>query len=205
MTLSGEIRAGIHEIGIAVRRPEEFALRWRDGKAFLARPSVIVPVLIINAVLGFAAYGLTIGLHGGALAMVKQAFLCAACGAAWLVALPALYVINSLLGSRLNASTTMLAALVTISFGALAILASVPVTWFFAVALPSTAVNVQIAVQVLAFAGVSFCMVDVFLRVMRALEPNRQPAYAFIWLCLVGTLGLELMNLLGAGPFALVR
>jgi hypothetical protein len=205
MTLSSEIRAGIQEIGLAVRHPEAFAQQWRDRHVFRARPSVMVPVLIVNAMLGFAAYGLTIGLHNGALAMLEQAVLCAACGTAWLMAFPALYVINSLLGSKLNASTTMFAALVTISFGALAMLASVPVSWFFAVTLPSTATGAQLVVQVIVFAGISFCMVDVFLRVMRVLDPHRQPSYAFVWLCLVGTLGVELMNLLGAGPFALAH
>jgi hypothetical protein len=38
-------------------------------------------------------------------------------------------------------------------------------------------------------------MVDVFLRVMKALEPERSTFYAFVWLCLVGAIGGELFAL----------
>ena len=108
--------------------------------------------------------------------------------------MPALYIINTVLGSRLDASTTTLAALATVSFGALAMLAGVPIAWFFAVTLPYPAVRV--AVNVVCFAGVGVAMIDVFLRIMKALEPDRSRLFALLWLGLVAVIGVELMILL---------
>lgn len=196
MSTALQLRRGIAEIGLALRRPEELALRWRDRhlNAAAAPPALVFPILLASAVLGIAAYGLTMGLHqgvGGMLAgAIKAPF---AAGLAWTVALPALYIINSSLGSKLDASTTLLAALATVSFGALAMLASVPVNWFFSLALPFSLV--RIAVNALVFTGVGICMVDVFLRVMKALEPERGRSFAVIWLSLVGVIGAELMAL----------
>jgi hypothetical protein len=151
--------------------------------------------LLLTAVLGLAAYGLTMGLHldtqAMLLAAVKAPF---AAGTAWAIALPSLYILNSALGSRLDASTTMLAALTTCAFGALAMLASVPVTWFFTIALPFA--PMRWAVNVLVFTGVGIAMTDTFLRVMASLEPKRTRAVAVLWLGLVGIIGTELMILL---------
>jgi hypothetical protein len=196
MSTALQLRRGIEEIGLALRRPEQLATRWRDRHqdAAGAPPPLVFPILLANAVLGIAAYGLTMGLHqgvGGMLAgAVKAPF---AAGLAWMVALPALYIVNSSLGSKLDASTTVLAALATVSFGALAMLASVPVNWFFSLALPYDAV--RLAVNGLVFASVGICMTDVFLRVMKALEPDRKRGFAVIWLLLVGVIGAELMTL----------
>jgi hypothetical protein len=52
---------------------------------------------------------------------------------------------------------------------------------------------VQLLVQLVTFAGVAICMVDVFMRTMRALEPERSRFYPFLWLALVGVIGGELM------------
>ena len=196
MSTALQLRRGIVEIGLALRRPEQLALRWRDRhqNAADAPPRLVFPILLANAVLGLAAYGLTMGLHLGVGGMVAGAMKAPfAAGLAWTVALPALYIINSSLGSKLDASTTLLAALATVSFGALAMLASVPVNWFFSLALPYT--SVRTAVNVMVFASVGICMVDVFLRVMKALEPNRGRGFAVIWLLLVGVIGAELMVL----------
>ncbi len=196
MNVAQEVRAGIREIGLALRRPEELTLRWRDRRTVSDAPGpVVFPVLVVNAVVGLAAYGLTLGLHrdvGGMLEGAAKAPLAA--GLAWTLALPALYIINSALGSRLDVSTTFLAALTTVSFGALAMLASVPINWFFSLALPYPAVRA--GVNLVVFTGVGICMVDVFMRVMKALEPERPRVYAFLWLALVGVIGLELMTLL---------
>ncbi len=196
MTLLEEIRVGLREIGIALRRPEELTVRWRDRRAGAAAPRpAVFALLLANAVLGLAAYGLTMGLHAGPVAMLEGAVKAPlAAGTAWAVALPALYIVNTALGSKLDGSTTLLAALATVSFGALAMLASVPIAWFFAVALPYR--WVQTLVQLVTFAGVGVCMADVFLRTMKALEPDRSRAYAALWLALVGVIGIELMVLL---------
>jgi hypothetical protein len=195
MNVAQELRAWIREIGVALRRPEEFTLRWRDRKVVQAPSPLVFPLLIANAVVGLAAYGLTLGLHRGLGGMIEGAAKAPlAAGLAWTLALPALYIINSALGSTLDASTTFLAALTTVSFGALAMLASVPINWFFSLALPFW--PVRLLVNVVIFAGVGIAMVDVFMRVMKALEAERSRFYAFLWLALVGVIGIELMSLL---------
>lgn len=196
MAQLAEVRAAIREIGVALRRPEEFTARWRDRALAPAPPPAVFLVLGVNAVLGLAAYGLVMEMPQGPAAMLSGAIKAPlAAGLAWGIALPALYVINSALGSKLDGSTTLLAALVTCSFGALAMLAGVPITWFFNLAVPSPAV--QVAVQIVTFAGVGICMVDVFLRTMKALEPERSRGYPILWLSLVGAIGIELMVFLG--------
>lgn len=196
MHTATQLRRGIVEIGLALRRPEQLAVRWRDRRqpGADAPTRLVFPILLANAVVVIAAYGLTMGLHLGAGGMIAAAAKAPfAAGLAWAVALPALYIINSSLGSKLDASTTVLAALATVSFGALAMLASVPVNWFFTLALPYSAV--RLAVNGLVFSAVAVCMVDVFLRVMKALEPERSRAFAVVWLLLVGVIGAELMAL----------
>jgi hypothetical protein len=196
MSIALQLREGIAEIGVALRRPEEFAVRWRDRHAnrAAAPPRAVFPVLLATAILGLAAYGLTMGLHEGVAGMASGATRAPfAAGLAWMMALPALYIINSSLGSKLDPSTTLLAALATVSFGALAMLASVPVSWFFHLALPFA--WVRMVVHLAVFSSVGICMMDVFLRVMKALEPDRSRAYAVVWLGLVGVIGCELMVL----------
>jgi hypothetical protein len=196
MSLVLEMKRGVFEVGRALRRPEELAVRWRDREEERDAPTrVIFFVLFLAAVLGLAGYGLTMGMHKDALQMlISAAKAPLAAGTAWAVALPALYVVNSATGSKLDASTTVLAALTTCSFGALAMLAGVPVNWFFTIALPYTAT--RWAVNILVFTGVGIAMIDVFVRVMRALEPDRDRAAAYLWLGLVGVIGCELMILL---------
>ncbi len=194
MTVLEELRDAVSQVGVALRRPEAFTTRFRD-RALEGPPNrFLVPVLLGNAVLGLAAYGLTIGFPEGASGMLAAAAKAPiAAGLAWTLALPALYILGSALGSRLDAPTTFLAALTTVSFGALAMLASVPVSWFFALALPYEAI--RLAVHATVFAGVGVCMVDVFLRTMKALEPERGRFFALVWLALVGVIGGELMLL----------
>jgi hypothetical protein len=202
MMWTQRIGASFFEIGLALRRPEQLAKRWRDREE---RPSdapdpVVFGLLLATAVLGLAAYGLTMGLHLGPKAMIASAVRApVAAGAAWCVALPALYVIHGALGSRLDVSTTLLAALATVSFGSLAMLASVPVNWFFTLALPYT--WARVLVNLLVFSGVGFCMSDVFLRTMRALEPDESLAYPIVWLLLLAIVGTELMVLLDVFTF----
>jgi hypothetical protein len=195
--MSTSLLSGFIEVGHAVRRPELLATRWRDRRERPADapPTSVFAALLVTAVLGLAAYGLTMGLHLDAPAMLLAAAKAPfAAGTAWAIALPSLYILNSALGSKLDASTTMLAALTTCSFGALAMLASVPINWFFTLALPFTAIRWLISVVV--FTGVGIAMTDTFLRVMGALEPSRTRAVAISWLGLVGIIGTELMILL---------
>ncbi len=200
MTL--DLYDGFLEVGRAIRRPETLAERWRD-RALLpedAPPLGVFVALTLTAILGLAAYGLTMGMHHGAAGMLAAAGKAPlAAGAGWSIALPSLYIVKQKLGSRLDASTTALAALITCSFGALAMLAGAPVSWFFTVAVPVS--FVRYLVNFIIFAGVGVAMTDVFLRIMKHIAPEESRATAFLWLALVGTLGAELMVLLNLFNF----
>lgn len=202
MTLAQRALSSFFEIGFALRKPEVFAKRWRDRREQPAgAPDPIVfALLLLTAIVGLAAYGVTMGLHLGPTAMISAGIRAPlAAGCAWLVALPALYIIHGALGSRLDASTTLLVALSTVSFASLAMLASVPINWFFTLALPFT--WARYLINGLVFAGVGFCMGDVFLRTMRALEPDEGVTYPILWLVLLAGIGGELMILLDLFQF----
>jgi hypothetical protein len=187
------LRGALAHVGEALREPEAFALRWhREGTPYHV---AVFAALALTSIVGTTAYGIIMGLLGGPEAMLLAGLRCtAAAGIAWSLPLPALYILNSLSGSRLRPSTTFLAALVTTSWGGLAMLAAIPVSWFFTVALPYP--RVLLAVHLLVFAIVGVAMVDVFGRVMASLEPERGRAPA-LWLVLVGAIGGELFYAFG--------
>ncbi len=202
MSPTESIRTSISEVGQAVRRPEELARRWKERgtNGEVAPPPAVFAVLLFTAVIGTASYGLFMHLHRGLAGMGEGALLFPlAAGMAWVLAFPALYIINTILGSRLDFSTTALAATITVAFGATAMLASIPITWFFTLALPFTAI--RWTVNFIVFAGVGICMSDVFLRVMKAVEPTRSQGYAFVWLMLLSAIGVQLFWLLGLFNF----
>jgi hypothetical protein len=191
------LRASIGHIGQALREPEAFALRWhREGAPYAWWVFV---ALALTAIVGTTTYGLTMGVLGGA----SRMFICGlsfttAAGIAWSLPLPALYILNSLSGSRLRVSTTFLAALVTTSWGGLALIASIPINWFFTVAIPIP--WFVLLVNLVVFAGVGVAMADVFCRVIASLEPwrGRLPGW---WLLLVGVIGGELFYAFGLFDF----
>jgi hypothetical protein len=195
------LRASIGHIGQALREPEAFALRWHQEGApyewwvFLA--------LALTAIAGTTTYGLTMGLLNGTSAMLTSSLACtAASGIAWSLSLPALYILNSLTGSRLRVSTTFLAALVATSWGGLAMIASIPINWFFTVAIPVP--WFVLLVNLAVFTGLGVCMVDVFARIMETLEPSRGRAPVW-WLLLVGAIGGELFYAFHLFPFEAIR
>ena len=198
--LRSHLRSCVAHVGLALREPEAFALRWhREGAPYA--PSVFA-ALAFTAIAGTLTYGLTIGILGGPRRMLACALAAtAAAGIAWSVPLPALYILNSLSGSRLRASTTFLAALVTTSWGGLALMASIPINWFFTVAVPIG--WFALLVNLVVFTGVGASMADVFCRVMERLEPvrGRLPGW---WLVLVSALGGELFYAFGLFDFSLL-
>jgi hypothetical protein len=182
------LRDNIAHVGRALREPEAFALRWQQGAPYRWH---VFAALTLTAVLGTTAYGLVMGLGQGPAAMLRSGLHCTlAAGIGWALPLPALYILNSLTGSRLGASTTFLAALVTTSWGGLALLAALPVGWFFSVALEHLPLVVLIT-HLAVFAAVGVAMIDVFCRVIERLEPRRGRAPAW-WLLLVAAIGSEL-------------
>ena len=167
-----------------------------------------VPALALTAILGTLTYGLTMGILGGAAAILLDAIRCTtAAGLAWGIALPSLYIFNSLSGSRLKPSTTLLAALVTTSWGGLAMIASIPINWFFTVSLhdliadPQRVTWLVRGVNLVVFTGVGISMVDVFGRVIEALEPKRG-RWPVLWLAVVSAIGGELFYAFGLFEFA---
>jgi len=192
------LRAGLAHIGQALREPEAFTLRWHQETSPYAW--WVFVALALTAIVGTLSYGLTLGILGGPIRMTTCALaLTAAAGIAWAVPLPALYILNSLSGSRLRASTTLLAALVTTSWGGLALMASIPINWFFTAAVPVG--WFVLLVNLVVFAGVGAAMVDVFCRVMEQLEPARGRAPGW-WLALVGAIGGELFYAFGLFDFS---
>jgi hypothetical protein len=192
------LRTGLAHVGQALREPEAFALRWhREASPYAWW---VFAALALTAIAGTLSYGLTLGILGGPHRMAACALaLTAAAGIAWAVPLPALYILNSLSGSRLRASTTLLAALVTTSWGGLALMASIPINWFFTTAVPLG--WFMLLVNLVVFAGVGAAMVDVFCRVMEQLEPARGRAPGW-WLALVGAIGGELFYAFGLFDFS---
>jgi hypothetical protein len=192
-----QFQSGLAHVGQALREPEEFAKGWQRGTAHYG--PWVWAALLGTAIFGTTTYGMTMGLLGGAEAVLYKAAVCTfAAGTAWAVALPALYILNSLEGSRLSFSTTVLAALVTVSWGGLAMVASIPINWFFLTAIPHS--KFALAINLVVFAGVGVAMSDVFRRVMRRLEPERETFPAW-WLLLVMAIGSELFFHLGLFNF----
>src|SRR5262245_20470836 len=198
--LRAQIRSGIVHVGQALREPEEFAVNFQTGVA--RYPWWVWVALGLTAVLGTTTYGMTMGLLGGTRDILQKGLLCTlAAGLAWGIPLPALYILNSLSGARLSAASTLLAALVTTSWGGLAMIASIPINWFFTAAVPHP--GFVLLVNLTVFAGVGVAMIDVFGRVMARLEPGRQAPPTW-WLVLVGAIGCELFYFFGLFHFAQV-
>jgi hypothetical protein len=195
--LHDRLRTCLGYIGQALHDPEAFAVDWQEHGA----PGAwwVFAALTLTAIAGTASYGLILGLTGGAGHMLRSSVcLTVAAGIAWGLPLPALYILNSLTGSRLTPGTTFLAALVTTSWGGLALIASIPISLFFTTALPYPVV--VLLTNLVVFSGVGLSMVDVFGRVMAQLEPQRGRAPA-VWLVLVGAIGAELFYYFGLFSF----
>jgi hypothetical protein len=194
------LHVSVSHVGQALREPEAFTLRWHeDGTPY---EWWVFAALALTAIAGTITYGLTMGILEGPQRMFWCAFaFTAAAGIGWTLPLPALYILNSLSGSRLRATTTFLAALVTTSWGGLAMIASVPINWFFSVAVPVP--WFVLIVNLVVFSGVGLAMVDVFARVMERLEPTRGRAPAW-WLVLVAAIGGELYYAFDLFHFGLI-
>jgi hypothetical protein len=193
-----DLRLGIRQVGVALRDPEAFAVAWNEGRNDYQWPVWVA--LLVTAIVGTTTYGMTMGLLGGAGDIFFKGFICTlAAGLAWAIPLPALYILNSLSGSRLPASSTLLAALVTVSWGGLAMIASIPINWFFTATVPHP--TFVLLVNLIVFTGVGVSMVDVFRRVMLRLEPKRHFAPVW-WLMIVGIIGAELFFFFGLFQFA---
>src|ERR1700722_6922977 len=99
--LRNHLRSCVAHVGLALREPEAFALRWhREGAPY---PWAVFAALALTAIVGTTTYGMTMGMLGGVGHMLQSGMACtAAAGIAWSLPLPALYILNSLTGSRLR-------------------------------------------------------------------------------------------------------
>lgn len=173
----------------ALREPEAFAA----AHAALPSPRTLA-ALIATASLGVGTYGAAMHAWDGAAAMGENGLLAiAAAGIAWTASLPTLLVLGAMNGSQLRPPAVALATLITVSFGGLAMLASIPVLLYFELCVPHTAM--RFFVNALVFSGVGLCMSDVFLRVMARLEGFRFLHLA--WLALLSVVGAEMFYVLG--------
>lgn len=198
MTNSIGLQAMLREVSLAIRRPEELVQRWRDAEVRPLRQ--LIAVLLVNAIFGTATYGLTMQMHKGALAMLGSGFWAtAAAGLAWVIALPSLYIVNTALGSQLGLRSSLLVASVTVCFGAWAMLASVPINWFFSVAVRDG--DVRLLVNLVVYSGVGVCMTDVFMRCLRTLDPHGPRLLGYLWITLLAIIGAELFVLFGVFSF----
>lgn len=202
-------RMGWRELGDCLRHPEMTALRWSQrkfnpqdknhislpDKHQKQAPSLsLFTTLLTYTLLGMMAYGFTLQMHNGTTAMVKNAWsmpltLCFA----WMLAFPSLYIINTALGSRVDLSTTLLALLITLGLGSLAMMTLVPIHWFFSITLQN--IQHQHWIHLASLSLVGLCMADVFLRIMRALEPDHNPVFSVIWILLVSLISFEMSHL----------
>jgi hypothetical protein len=173
----------------AFRDPEAFVLRWHTG----GQPyhGGVFVLLAGVAVLGTAAYGALIGAPAGSSRALDCALAFAGASAlSWFAPLPAVYVLNSLSGARLRASTTFLAALVTAAWGGLGFFALLPIAALYLVAFSNH--WAVLAAHLVALGFVAACMAAVYSRVQKGLEPKRGAGRGW-WLWLFVGLQIELL------------
>lgn len=199
MSRPSAIDGGFRALGWAVRHPEDLAVRWRDRVLGAARsPPGIFAALFALAAGGIAAHAVALGLHLAPQAMlISAAHAVLALALPWLATIPALYILNTWLGSNLDRSTTVLAALLPLGLGAGVLFTLAPVTAFLTLALPYPAACVLWNGVALALAALA--AIHVLGRVMCALEPDRLRHVPVAWVNLVLILTAELLFLVG--PF----
>lgn len=171
--------------------PERTVRRWAcEGPT----PPLAWPLLGATAALGMgtwcamlhawrgADHALVAGLHG-----------VLATGIGWCAAIPSLVVLGGLFGSKLQPRAPVLASLVAVAWGGLALLCAVPILWFFEITTGGEPWARALAVGATGL-GVGICITSVFLRSMRVLDTGRSFFY-FVWVGLLGSTCAEMIVL----------
>lgn len=181
-------------VAIAFRDPEGFLQKWhREGHPY--SPAVFAALAAV-AVLGCLAYGATLGLGEGPEGVGRAAGLYTLAAAlSWAVPLPAVYVLNSMTGMTLRASTVFLASLVTAAWGGAALVAFLPVSLVYLLSFPGVRWLALLAHGVV-FTLVGLSMASVFGRQIERLEPGRGGGRVW-WLWLFVGLKVALLHSLG--------
>src|SRR6185437_14987700 len=110
MTAALALTSPLSWIGAAIRRPEELVVRWRDRHGAIGDrlPAAGFVVLALAGIVGLAGYGFTMGIPTGLASVGRHALLVPA-GAvlAWLLCLPSLYILYTVIGATIDRSTTL--------------------------------------------------------------------------------------------------
>jgi hypothetical protein len=182
----------------AFTEPEALILAWHRSAG---QPRLeLFALLAAVAVAGTAAYGALLAAPGNPEQLARAGGLFALAAAlSWLAPLPAVYILNSMAGARLRASTTFLAALLTAAWGGLGFLSLLPVAALvlYTFASPWAA----LAAHLLVIAAVGLCMAVMYARLQAALEPTRGGSSWWLWLCVL--LMVELLYVFGLVRFTL--
>lgn len=171
----------VRSVFTALERPQEFVERTPDDATLLA--------LTGGASLGIVVYGGTIHAAEGVGVVVASAVRAlVTAGTAWCLAVPALIVVGSLLGSVVPWRRTVFASLITLNFGGLAFLASIPVVLLLELASPFP--WTRHLVNTMVVFGVGGCSTLIFERTMARLEGRR--LFHRVWMSVFGVLFLEI-------------
>ena len=174
---------------------------------------MIVAMLVMGALFG-GAYGLTMGFHGGlrqaAVSAVKVPFLLVL---PLLIAIPALYPFNALLGSRMRPIQTIAVASAGVATTAVLLVALAPLSVFFLLSGVSYSFLKLFHVAVFFVSGYfgAFVLYDGLQAVAARVGPSQSLLLLQVWLCLYGYVGAQLAWVMRpfvgdpARPFALFR
>lgn len=165
----------------ALERPGDFVEREPDDGTLLA--------LATGASVGIGVYGGTIHAAEGVgvvLASGLRALVTA--GTAWGLAVPALIVVGSLLGSVVAWRRAVFASLIAVNFGGLAFLASIPVALLLELSSPFP--WTRHLVNTMVVLGVGGCSTLIFERTMARLEAPR--LFHRVWMAVFGALFVEI-------------
>lgn len=178
--------------------PEKFVSRWHTQPAPYS-PLVFVGLALI-AIAGTIIYGLLLGLGKGPERMIESGLLaCLASAISWATPLPAIYILNSMAGMRLRASTTFLAALVTAAWGGCALIAFMPISLVYLLTFPNN--RVALIAHGIVFAFVGFTMASIFSRQLECLEKGQGGGRVW-WLWLFVCLKVQLLYSFGLISFS---
>jgi hypothetical protein len=165
----------------AVRRPQDIVDQDYDNGRLAA--------LAAGASVGISLYGGAMHAAGGVAPMLDGAWRAlVTAGAAWALAIPALVVVSALAGTAVPWRRAVFASLITVNFGGLAFLASIPVVTLLELSIREPAP--MLFVHALVVAGVGTCSAVIFDRTMARLEGPG--LFHWVWMAVFGVLFLEI-------------
>ncbi len=157
-------------------------------------------LLTLTATAAIATYGGAIHASDGLFEFGRGALSAVlAAGGAWILAVPSLVIVGALLGSSLSWRRTVYATLVSVNFGGLCFLASIPIIALMEATWAMPGWDPRLLINLLVVTGIGFSSVLVFMRTMAAMEAPR--LLHFVWISLFGALFIEFAVLGGLTHF----